>query len=231
MSSAHDLSAHGVSVRLGRGQAQVQALRSVSLTARRGELTLLEGPSGSGKTTLLSVLGGLLTPDEGQVQLDGKPMFGADTDARALERLRHVGFVFQASRLISAMSVLQNAMLPLQLAGHGAVAAQKRALELLAKLGVERHAQSKPDTLSGGERQRVAMARALANYPAIVLADEPTASLDTRNGAALAELLKQVAHEHKRVVVVVSHDARLLPYADRVIRLLDGAIEHETVHP
>lgn len=231
MSSAHDLSAHGVSVRLGRGQAQVQALRSVSLTARRGELTLLEGPSGSGKTTLLSVLGGLLTPDEGQVQLDGKPMFGADADARALERLRNVGFVFQASRLISAMSVLQNAMLPLQLAGQGAMAGQKRALELLAKLGVERHAHSRPDTLSGGERQRVAMARALANNPAVVLADEPTASLDTRNGAALAELLKQVAHEHKRVVVVVSHDARLLPYADRVIRLLDGAIEHETVHP
>ena len=231
MSSAPDLSANGVSVRLGRGQAQVQALRSISLTARRGELTLLEGPSGSGKTTLLSVLGGLLTPDEGQVQLDGRPMFGADADVRAMERLRHVGFVFQASRLISAMNVLQNVMLPLQLAGHGAVTAQKRALELLAELDVDRHAQSRPDTLSGGERQRVAMARALANSPEVVLADEPTASLDSRNGAALAALLQQVAYEHKRVVVVVSHDARLLPYADRVIRLLDGAIEHEAVRP
>jgi putative ABC transport system ATP-binding protein len=194
-------------------------------------LTLLEGPSGSGKTTLLSVLGGLLTPDKGQVQLDGRPLFGADADARAKERLRNVGFVFQASRLISAMNVLQNVMLPLQLAGRGAVAAQQRAMELLSQLGVDRHAQSRPHTLSGGERQRVAMARALANNPAVVLADEPTASLDSRNGAALAALLQQVAHEHGRVVVVVSHDTRLLPYADRVIRMLDGAIEDEAVRP
>jgi putative ABC transport system ATP-binding protein len=227
VSSAFDLEARHLSLRLGTGHAQIQVLRNVSLLARGGEMTLLRGPSGSGKTTLLSVLGGLLKPDQGQVSLQGVDLLSGTPDERAAARLRNIGFVFQAFRLIAAMSVADNVALPLRLAGRAREDARDRALQLLDQLGMQRHAEALPETLSGGEKQRVALARALANNPPVILADEPTASLDSASGAAVAGLLQRVAREQGRAVLVVSHDERLLPYADRVIQMLDGAIEHE----
>ncbi|HYC92042.1 MAG TPA: ABC transporter ATP-binding protein [Thermoanaerobaculia bacterium] len=197
-----------------------RAVDGVSLDVQRGEMVLIIGPNGSGKTTLLSMLGGLVRPTRGSVRVDGRLL--DELPQRELEafRLQRVGFVFQTFRLIDALSVRENVQLVLDLAGS-----KKSAEEMLERVNAKHLANRSTKALSGGEKQRVAIARALANDPAIVLADEPTGSLDSAAGEAAIALLRDAARRDGRAVVVVSHDTRIAPHADRVVRMLDGRVQ------
>jgi putative ABC transport system ATP-binding protein len=207
-------------VAFGEGTAQVRALDGVDLDAHGGEMVALMGPSGSGKTTLLMVLGGLLRPQHGAVEVLGKAVTGqSDADLRAL-RLRRFGFVFQGYQLFPALTALENVALALELKGRD----RREATALLDRVGLAARRHHFPAALSGGEKQRVAIARALAGDPAIVLADEPTAALDTANGRAVVALLREVAAEGGRAVVMVTHDPRAGDAAHRVIRMVDGRL-------
>jgi putative ABC transport system ATP-binding protein len=214
------LSARGISVAFGEGRAQVWALDGVDLDAHGGEMLALMGPSGSGKTTLLMVLGGLLRPQRGAVEVLGTAVTGQrDADLRAL-RLRRFGFVFQGYQLFPALTALENVALALELKGRD----RRAATALLDRVGLAARRHHFPAALSGGEKQRVAIARALAGDPAIVLADEPTAALDTANGRAVVALLRELAAEGGRAVVMVTHDPRAGDAAHRVIRMVDGRL-------
>ncbi len=196
-----------------------RAVDDVSLDVARGEVVLIIGPNGSGKTTLLSILGGLVRPTRGSVVVEGQAL-DAMTE-RSLEefRLRRVGFVFQTFRLLDALSVRENVQLVLDLA-HS----RRSADELLDRVGALHLAKRNTRALSGGEKQRVAIARAIANDPAILLADEPTGSLDSASGEAAISLLCDSARKDERAVVIVSHDTRIAHHADRVVRLSDGRV-------
>ena len=191
----------------------------VSLDVQRGEMLRIIGPNGSGKTTLLSMLGGLVRPTRGSVRIDGRAL--EEMPQRELEefRLKRVGFVFQTFRLIDALSVRENVQLVLDLAGS-----KNSADAMLERVNAQHLAHRNTKALSGGEKQRVAIARALANDPAIILADEPTGSLDSAAGEAAIALLRDAARRDGRAVVVVSHDTRIAPHADRVVHMLDGRI-------
>jgi putative ABC transport system ATP-binding protein len=211
-----------VSRRYGTGVTQVTAVQDVSLTVAPGEIVLIMGPSGSGKTTLLSMLGALLRPSEGSVQLNNI-VLSALSESRLPEvRLRQFGFIFQDFNLLSALTALENVALVGQLAGLKAGAARQRAVALLTELGLDQRLHFLPEKLSGGEKQRVAIARALVNDPALILADEPTANLDSKIGHDIMRLLQRIAHEQHRSVVIVSHDQRIKDIADRVLWLEDG---------
>jgi putative ABC transport system ATP-binding protein len=199
----------------------VRAVRDVSLRVERGELVLIIGPNGSGKTTLLSMLAGLLRPTRGTVQFAGKELARMSDRELAAFRLRSVGFVYQSFRLLEALSARENVQLVLELAGH--TDARRLADELLARVGAKEIGDRSPRVLSGGEKQRVAIARALANGPAAIFADEPTGSLDSAAGAAAIGLLRDAARRDGAAVVIVSHDARIAPHADRIINMVDGA--------
>jgi putative ABC transport system ATP-binding protein len=214
----------GVTVRYGRGQAASLALRNVSLTISRGSLTLIKGPSGSGKTTLLSLLGCILKPDQGSVFVNGEPVHTLNEARRTLIRQRSLGFVFQAFRLFRSLSALDNVAIAGEITGQRSAERLRGARRLLAQFGLEKKAYLKPDALSGGEKQRVAIARALAHDPKIVLADEPTASLDSAARLQVSECLHRLSTGEGRTVVVVSHDPRWEPYADRIVTLTDGEI-------
>ena len=198
-----------------------RAVDDVSLDVARGEVVLVVGPNGSGKTTLLSMLGGLVRPTRGSVSVDGVALH--EMSERQLEafRLRRVGFVFQTFRLIDALSVRENVQLVLDLAGD-----KRTADAILDRAGALHLARRNTRMLSGGEKQRVAIARALANDPAILLADEPTGSLDSVAGEAAIALLCDAARSDGRAVVIVSHDTRIASHADRVVRMSDGRIEN-----
>ncbi len=206
----------------GEGAVQVRAVRGVDLDVRPGEVVLIMGASGSGKTTLLSMLGAMLRPTSGRVEVDGVDL--ATLPERKLPefRTRRFGFVFQDFNLLSALSAEENVEFALNLAGVTGHRARNRARHLLDGLGLAGRRQFRPDKLSGGEKQRVAIARALANEPAVILADEPTANLDSKIGREIARLLRHIATEEQRSVVIVSHDARLKEIADRVLWLEDG---------
>ncbi len=210
--------------RFGGGDALVEAVRDVSLEVERGRLTLVQGPSGSGKTTLLSVAGALLPPSEGRVAVAGQDLGRLAPDRLAELRLRSIGFVFQAFRLVDALTLEENVELPLNLAGVRRPASRLRARELVDALGLGKRARLLPGTLSGGEKQRAAIARALANDPPLLLADEPTGSLDARSGREVIRLLHEAAHADGRAVLVVSHDPRVAAFADRVLLLEDGTL-------
>jgi len=212
---------------LGSGAAEVAALRGVSLDLNGGELTLLMGPSGSGKTTLLSILGCMLTPTEGTVRICGHSTAGADPEDMALLRREHVGFVFQSFHLFPTLSATDNVRLALDVRGEPSRSAKARSREALAKVGLPHKTQAFPRELSGGEQQRVAIARAIVGNPSIILADEPTAALDGENGQAIMKILAGVAQEQQRAVLIVTHDPRLLPFADRVVHIEDGRIVRE----
>jgi putative ABC transport system ATP-binding protein len=201
----------------------VRAVSEVSLSVERGELVLIIGPNGSGKTTLLSMLGGLMRPTRGTIRIGDRALHELSDAALTDFRLRHVGFVFQGFRLLEAMSVRENVQLVLELAGHKE--ARTRADDLLRRFDALHLADRSPRVLSGGEKQRVAIARALANEPSLILADEPTGSLDSAAGAATIALLAETARAERRGVVIVSHDTRIEPYADRIIRMLDGRVQ------
>jgi len=207
----------------GAGDSLVTAVTGVSLSVSAGEILLLLGPSGSGKTTLISMLGGLLSPTAGTVQMDGVGALYQTKDV-AETRLRRIGFVFQSFNLLPGLSALENVALPLRLLGVPRRVAAARAASLLASLGLSRRSGARPGVLSGGEKQRVSLARALAAEPNVLLADEPTASLDTQTGREAIELLRTSVHRGGQACVVVTHDTRLIDFADRVMRIEDGRV-------
>ena len=212
---------------LGSGAAKVAALRGVSLALEGGELTLLMGPSGSGKTTLLSILGCMLMPTEGSVRVCGHSTVGAGPEDLALLRREHVGFVFQSFHLFPTLSAADNVRVALDVRGVPARSARARSREALAKVGLLHKTKAFPRELSGGEQQRVAIARAIVGNPSIILADEPTAALDGENGQAIMKILAEIAKEQRHAVLIVTHDPRLLPFADRVLHIEDGRIVSE----
>ena len=217
------LTARNLERSFGSDEAEVRAVRGIDLELGAGERLLIMGPSGSGKTTLLSMLGGLLTPSAGTVRLGGQDIYELDDRERAHLRLNELGFVFQSFNLLSALSAQQNVEVPLRLDGSSVADARSRAAELLADLGLAERADHRPRDLSGGEKQRVAIARALANDPKILLADEPTANLDSQAGRDVAEILRRLGEEDK-AVIIVSHDQRLAKVATRVVSIEDGQL-------
>ncbi len=211
-----------VSRRFGSGTTEVVAVRDISLVVDPGDVVLIMGPSGSGKTTLLSMLGGLLKPSQGRILIGADDLTALNEDRLPGVRLRHVGFIFQDFNLLSALTALDNVALVAQLAGLSHRAARKRAKELLEQLGLGHRLGFLPEKLSGGEKQRVAIARALVNRPDIILADEPTANLDSHHGRETMRLLRDIAEQEGRSVIIVSHDQRIRDIADRVLWLEDG---------
>jgi putative ABC transport system ATP-binding protein len=218
------IEAVGIVQRLGKGAGLVQALRGVSLSLAGGQLTMLMGPSGSGKTTLLSVLGCMLTPTAGTVRVHGTSTSGAGPGKLAKLRREHFGFVFQSYRLFPTLTAIDNVRLALDVRGERGFSAIARAKTALAVVGLSHKQNAFPRELSGGEQQRVAIARAIVGNPSAILADEPTGALDSENGMAVMKVLAQVAKDKSRGVLVVTHDPRVLPFADRIIHIEDGCI-------
>lgn len=210
----------------GSGDTEVVAVRDISLTVDLGEVILIMGPSGSGKTTLLSMLGGLLKPSDGRIQIGSDDLTLLDERHLPEVRLRRIGFIFQDFNLLSALSSLDNVALVGQLTGLSRREARQRARKLLEQLGLGHRLDFLPEKLSGGEKQRVAIARALINKPDLILADEPTANLDSHHGREIMRLLRQVAKEENRSVIIVSHDDRIKEIADRVLWLEDGKFKN-----
>ncbi|PWT87639.1 MAG: ABC transporter ATP-binding protein [Proteobacteria bacterium] len=215
---------------LGTAAGRVEALKGVSLAISGGELTLLMGPSGSGKTTLLSVLGGMLTPCRGTVRIGGRTTEGAGPEDLAKLRREHVGFVFQSFHLFPTLTAVDNVRLALEVRGESPFRSRAKARETLVMVGLGHKLRSFPNELSGGEQQRVAIARAIVGNPSAVLADEPTAALDSENGCAVMKLLAEIAKDASRGVLVVTHDPRILTFADRVVQIEDGRITGEERH-
>jgi len=204
---------------LTRTFGDVRAVDGVSLRVASGEAVLILGPNGSGKTTLLSMLGGLLQPTSGRVLIAGTDVTAMSEQARCDFRLRTIGFIFQSFHLLDALTARENVQLVLDLAHDSD---PERAETLLDELGVRQRADFLPHAMSGGEKQRVAIARALANDPAILLADEPTGSLDSQAGEATIRLLCDAARRHGKAVIIVCHDTRIVPRVDRVLSMVDG---------
>ena len=208
----------------GKGQTAICAVDGIDVTAQRGEVLLVMGPSGAGKTTLLSLIGGLMRPTRGMIRLAGVEVSALREDALPVVRRRLVGFVFQSFNLLEALSALENVELPMNLAGQKGREPRENAERLLVELGMENRLRFKPNVLSGGEKQRVSIARALANDPSLILADEPTANLDSRNGKTVVRLLCDAARQRGQGVIIVSHDDRIREVADRILWLEDGRV-------
>ncbi len=220
-----------VSKHFGEGDARVDALIDVSVTVYPGQVVALLGPSGSGKTTLLNVIGCILDPSAGVMELDGELVLDDGQWLRAdLRRLRldKIGFIFQFHNLIPFLDVTDNVALVLQLAGVDAAEGRSRALELLDYLEVAHRGSAMPAKLSGGEAQRVAIARALANKPRIILADEPTAALDSKRAGIVMDLLRKVAVEQQAAIIAVTHDEKIFDRFDHIFHLRDGRLDNES---
>ena len=214
----------------GSGNTEVVAMKDVSLTVARGEVVALLGPSGAGKSTLLTAIGLINPPTAGRIVIGGQPVMEADhalVDLRAFRR-QHLGFIFQKSNLIPFLSAAENVQVALEINDVLPRRARSRAMELLDYLGVADRANNLPDALSGGQQQRVAVARALANEPSLILADEPTAALDSERGRQVMELFRKVAHERGAAVMVVTHDHRSLDVFDRHFEMEDGRLKNGT---
>ena len=205
----------------------INAVDAVSMRVRKGELVALVGPSGSGKTTLLALLAGLLKPTSGDAMIDGAPLWALSDAQRTRFRAQKIGFIFQASNLVPYLTARENVELMLKLNGTLNAAGRDRARELLTRLGLEMRMNNLPSQMSGGQQQRVAIARALAHAPAVVLADEPTASLDTERAFQVVQTLQQLMHEQGRAGIMVTHDLRMCRHVDRVVRMTDGHIASE----
>lgn len=215
--------AKGLTKRFGEELAQIVAVDDVSLTIETGELVIVMGDSGCGKTTLVSLLGCILTPDNGQLTLDGQVIDYAGQDLSQVRRQK-IGFVFQLFNLIPYLSALENVIIAMQIAGFSRFEAEKRAKDLLTQVGLARRLDHRPAQLSGGEKQRVSFARALSNNPKIIFADEPTANLDSRQSDNLMNLVRQLRQEQQTTIVIVTHYQALQKDADRVIYMQDGKI-------
>lgn len=227
----------GISKHFGEGEARVDALRDVSLQVFPRQVVALLGPSGSGKSTLLNVIGCILDPSAGSMELDGEQVLENGrwlrSDLRRL-RLEKIGFIFQFHNLIPFLDATDNVALVLQLAGIETALARRRAMELLDYLEVGKRSSAMPAKLSGGEAQRVAIARALANRPRIILADEPTAALDSKRAAIVMDLLRTVAVEQNAAIIAVTHDEKIFDRFDHIFQLRDGRLEDEAAaiaHP
>ena len=216
-----------VSKSFGHGAAEVKALDDADLRLDAGELALIIGPSGSGKTTLLMIAGAMLTASTGEVYLRGTPLSQRNPRQLADIRLMRIGFVFQSFNLFPALNALDNVALPASLAGVGVRKRRKRAAEVLEKLGLGERMHHIPEQLSAGEKQRVALGRALINDPPLLLADEPTANLDSVSGRNVLALFREIAAAEGRAVLVVTHDARIIEGGDRVMHLVDGRLDGE----
>ncbi len=222
--AVHVVRAIGVKKTFHLGEHAVHALRGVRLSVRRGEYVSIMGPSGSGKTTLFNMIGGLDKPDEGEVFIDEVDIAALDTFELAWLRCHKIGYIFQTFNLIPVASALENVMLPMLFSGTTQADAQDKAAELLRKVGLGDRVLHKPVQLSGGQQQRVAVARALANDPAIILADEPTGNLDLRTGEEIIALLKGLKDDFRVTVITATHDHKMLAASDRVVYLTDGQI-------
>ncbi|MEE8347755.1 MAG: ABC transporter ATP-binding protein [Dehalococcoidia bacterium] len=216
------LAVRGLTKVFGNGTAAVRAVDGVHFSVRRGEIVLVMGPSGSGKTTLLTLIGGLLKPTTGSVHINGRDITAMNESDLPDVRRRYVGFIFQSFNLLESLNAAENVEIPLNLAGVRGPGASAKAERLLDSLGMGHRLRFKPNDLSGGEKQRVSIARALANEPQLILADEPTANLDSKQGQEVVHLLRDIAKEQGRTVIIVSHDERIQEMADRVLRMEDG---------
>ena len=206
---------------------EVRAVRDVSLAIQPGEFTALAGPSGSGKTTLLNLIGGLTRPTRGRIQVDGRDVSGMSNQQVARFRLEHVGFVFQAYNLLPVLTALENAEFPMLLQGVPADERKRRVRELFARTGMEGLEDRRPGKLSGGQQQRVAVVRAVVSKPALVLADEPTANLDTASSEALLDMMHELNQELRVTFVFATHDQQVMEWSRRLIRMVDGAIDSD----
>lgn len=213
------------------GESRVDALAGVSLDVSAGEFLAVWGPSGSGKSTLMNLLGLIDAPSSGKVWFEDADTGVLSDDALTDFRGERIGFVFQSFNLVPVLSALENVMLPLQLRGTGAVEARSRAAQALDEVGLERFQHARPDKLSGGQRQRVAIARALAIRPKLVIADEPTANLDSENSRMVVDLMRAMNRAHGVTFVFTTHDPRLLEHVDRKLLLRDGRIEQDSTTP
>jgi len=207
------------------GQHVIPALQGVDLSVARGELLALTGPSGSGKSTILNLCGLIDSPDSGEVLFDGQSVAGLDEIGRTLLRRDALGFVFQNFNLVPVMTVAENVDYPLFIAGVPGPERRERVAAQLRAVGLHEHAAHRPDALSGGQRQRVAIARALVKRPRLVIADEPTASLDSHTAEAVLELMRERCHAEGAAFVIATHDSRLTQRCDRVLALLDGRLQ------
>ena len=221
------IEANEIRMALGAGAGRVEALKGINLSLAGGELTLLMGPSGSGKTTLLSVLGCMLSPTSGSVNIRGRAITGLDAEELAQVRRENIGFVFQSYHLFPTLTAAENVRLSLDVRGDRSREARAKANQALATVGLAHKADSFPRALSGGEQQRVAVARAIVGDPSVILADEPTAALDSENGQAVMTVLAELAKDPSRAMFIVTHDPRIMPFADRILRIEDGRIVHD----
>ena len=219
------IAAQNLNMTYESGGQRYQVLHDVNLMIQKGAIHLLMGPSGSGKTTLLSILAGLLTPSDGAVRLLGEEITQLSSAKLAEFRLHHIGFIFQGFNLFPALTALENVEVAFNLKGIRGESARKGSMDLLEQVGLGDRVHRRPQDLSGGQKQRVAIARALVDNPALIMADEPTAALDSQNGHAVIELLRTLAKENDRTVLIVTHDPRIVDVADEVTYLEDGKIQ------
>ncbi|HUQ68235.1 MAG TPA: ABC transporter ATP-binding protein [Planctomycetaceae bacterium] len=219
------VSCRGIVKEFGTGDTRVRALDDVNCDIATGEMTLLVGPSGCGKTTLISIIAGLLTPTQGDVELFGTPQSQLSGRKLVQFRAKNVGFVFQQYNLLPALTATENVSIPLLIQGLPRPEALRRAREVLDLVDLSPRASQLPATLSGGQQQRVAIARALVHRPRLLVCDEPTAALDAKAGHTVMELIRQVAVQTDRVVVVVTHDHRVFDFGDRTIEMADGRVQ------
>jgi putative ABC transport system ATP-binding protein len=208
----------------GEGEARTEVLKDVNFEARLGELLMLVGPSGCGKTTLLSVIAGTLATDRGEVEVFNSPLHSLDKKAVTQFRAANIGFIFQQYNLIPTLNCIENVSVPLRIQGRSAAVAEKKAAEMLETVGLGKRMHHRPNMLSGGQQQRVAIARALVHDPKLIICDEPTAALDSENGAKVMEILKNVAAKPDRCVIIVTHDNRIFQHANRIASMDDGSV-------
>jgi putative ABC transport system ATP-binding protein len=222
------IEARGIVKTFRSGENKINALREIDFSAYLGELLMITGPSGCGKTTLLSVLAGTLDFDSGEITVLGASFHQMNQRAITRFRRKNIGFIFQQFNLISTLSCTENVSIPLLLNGVSRSRAEKEALLMLERVGLGGRGKDRPTNLSGGQQQRVAIARALIHSPRLVICDEPTSALDSQNGAHIMEILRDVARDPSRTVIVVTHDSRIFKFADRMTEMDDGRIA--TIH-
>ena len=220
---------NGIARDFSDGREIRRVLKTMDLSIYPGELTILAGPSGSGKTTLLSIMGLLLKPSEGQIFIGDREVSLSSENARATMRMKYYGFVFQLAELIPALSVIDNVLIGHSIQGKSASSAtREKALTLLSNFGLHDYARGRSKQLSSGQKQRVAIARSLINDPLLLLCDEPTSALDTESSTVVLDTLKRISQDSTRGVVLVTHDPRVFPYADRLIKIEDGNIGYDS---